>query len=59
MEMDLVTPLSSKQIDAACGLYEHLPGWRATNRALKKLADQFPGFDIDACLLKTVTVNSL
>lgn len=57
--MDLVKPLASKQVDTACKLYDHLPGWQVTDRALEQLADKFPGFDFESCLLKTVTINSL
>jgi hypothetical protein len=59
METDLVVPLSMSQIEAAKRLHRQLPQWRVTDSALQALQERFPGFDIDATLLKVVVVNQL
>ena len=58
MVMDLEVPLSMSQIEAANRLHRQLSHWQVTDRALHSLHDRFPGFDIDATLLKVVAVNT-
>jgi hypothetical protein len=57
--MGLAVPLRAEQIEAASRIHERLSQWRAADAALRSLADCFPAFEADACLLKCVTVNSL
>src|SRR5438552_7817602 len=57
--MELALPLSQEQVDCACRLHERLAQWRLSEAALEKLADKFPGFSAEACLLKTVAVNEI
>ena len=57
--MGLQQPLTEIQIDAAARLYELLESWKTTDSALNELADHFPGTDLESCLVKTVTINSL
>src|SRR5258708_9467222 len=57
--MDLAVPLSMTQIEAANRLHRQLPQWQITDYALHALQVRFPGFDIEATLLKVVTVNQL
>jgi hypothetical protein len=59
MEMNLAVPLSMSQIEAANNLHRQLLQWQITDSALHALQDRFPGFDIDATLLKVVAVNQL
>lgn len=55
----LAAPLTSAMVAAAGHLYARLEQWVATDRALAALAERFPGFDLDAALLKVVTLNAL
>jgi hypothetical protein len=57
--MELAVPLSQQQVDRACRVHETLAQWRLAESALEKLADRFPGFSAEACLLKTVAVNEI
>src|SRR5438874_5756468 len=57
--MELAVPLSQEQVDCACRVHERLAQWRLSEAALEKLADKFPGFSAEACLLKTVAVNEI
>src|SRR5690349_6766320 len=59
MKTELVVPLSMSQIDAANRLHRQLSQWQVTDDALRALKDRFPGFAIDATLLKVVAVNQL
>jgi hypothetical protein len=47
------------QIEAANRLHGKLLQWQVTDRALYILQVNLPGFDIEATLLKVVTVNQL
>ena len=57
--MPLAVPLSVEQIAAANRLHSRLKQWTLSDRALARLAETVPGFDVEACLLKTVAVNAL
>ncbi len=59
MEMDLAVPLTMTQIEAANRLHRKLIQWRVTDRALHTLQEDLPGFEIEATLLKVVSVNQL
>lgn len=52
-------PLAIPQIEAANELHLRLEQWRITDTALQELHVRFPGFDIEATLLKVVAVNQL
>lgn len=52
-------PLAIPQIEAAHDLHLRLEQWRITDTALQELHIRFPGFDIEATLLKVVAVNQL
>jgi hypothetical protein len=56
---DLAVPLTMTQIEAANRLHGKLLQWQVTDRALYILQVNLPGFDIEATLLKVVTVNQL
>ncbi|MBZ0171954.1 MAG: hypothetical protein K8E66_06205 [Phycisphaerales bacterium] len=51
--------LTQQQIDAACRLHARLDQWRASDDAIIHLRTIVPTFDSTACLLKTVTINTL
>ena len=55
----LAVPLSRSQIEAATGRRDRLPRWLATDRALDALAKHFPGFGLEAALLKVAALNQL
>lgn len=57
--MTLAVPLSQAQIDAACHLHERLDDWRLSDAVLTQVRRAFPGFDREACLLKSIAVNTL
>jgi len=59
MEIELAVPLPMSQIEAANRLHGKLLQWQVTDRALHALQERFPGFDINATLLKVVAVNQL
>ncbi|WP_126627913.1 hypothetical protein [Dictyobacter alpinus] len=59
METALAVPLLESQIDVANRLYQQLRQWKDTDQALEALHIRFPGFDMDATLLKVVAVNQL
>ena len=54
-----VVPLAIPQIEAANELHLRLEQWRITDKTLRDLHERFPGFDIEATLLKVVAVNQL
>ena len=51
--------LKQEQIDAACRLHRRLKQWQLSDGALMRLREKVPGFDPEACLIKSVAVNSL
>jgi len=55
----LAVPLSQVQITAANQLHQRLEQWALSDRALHRLRQSVPGFDPEACLLKTLAVNQL
>jgi hypothetical protein len=55
----LAVPLTHKQIDLAAELHGTLDQWRLSDNALRRLHQALPGFDEDACLLKSIAVNQL
>lgn len=57
--MALAVSLSQKQVEAANRLHAKLGQWVAADAALHRLHEQVPGFDLPACLLKTIAINSL
>src|SRR5258706_12930302 len=59
METGLVVPLTMSQIEAANRLHGKLLQWQVTDRALYIIQVNLPRFDIEATLLKVVTVNQL
>ena len=59
IKKDLAVPLTMTQIEAANRLHGKLLQWQVTDRALYILQVNLPGFDIEATLLKVVTVNQL
>jgi hypothetical protein len=59
MKQELVVSLSMPQIEAANRLHRQLSQWQVTDDAIRSLKERFPGFDIDATLLKVVAVNQL
>jgi hypothetical protein len=59
VEKSLVVPLLVSQIEAANKLHSRLLQWQITDQALQSLHARFPGFGIEATLLKVVSVNQL
>jgi hypothetical protein len=57
--MSLTVPLSQEQVKAASRLHQRLEQWHQADAALLRLNNRLPGFDADACLLKTITINAL
>lgn len=57
--MVLSVPLLAQQVDAACRLHTLIGQLGQTDAALVRLGKVLPGFDGEACLLKTVAVNTL
>jgi hypothetical protein len=57
--MSLAVPLLPSQIDAAQRLYARLDLWQATNAAFASLRQAFPGFNLEASLLKAAAINQL
>jgi len=57
--MALLVPLTQVQIDAACRLHQRLKQWWLSDAALKRLSETLPGFDREACLLKSIVINAL
>src|SRR5437870_13496228 len=57
--MSLDKPLSTAQIDVANGLYNRLPQWQASDRALCLLNQCCSGSNIEATLLKVAAINQL
>ncbi len=55
----LAVPLTQTHVDAACKLHESLKQWKLSDAALIRLREAVPGFDAEACLLKSVAVNAL
>ncbi|GHO80505.1 hypothetical protein KSD_82760 [Ktedonobacter sp. SOSP1-85] len=58
-EAVLAVPLLESQIEAANRLHQHLQQWQVADKALSALQLRFPGFDMEATLLKVVVVNQL
>lgn len=48
-----------RQIEAAQRIQERLPIWSNTDKALQWVGENYTGFSLDACLLKTAAVNAL
>ena len=59
VRIELAVPLSQEQVNCACRVHQTLVQWRLAESALEKLADRFPDFSAEACLLKTVAVNEI
>jgi hypothetical protein len=59
LEVNVETPLSYEQVTAANRLRKHLHQWRLSEEALFNLQKRIPQFDLEACLLKSVSVNAL
>lgn len=57
--MTLAVPLSPRQVKAACRLHGRLTQWHLSDTALARLHAKVPGFDGEACLLKSVAINTL
>jgi hypothetical protein len=57
--MKLVVPLCQKQIGAAGRLRQQLRQWQLSDAALVALHEKLPGFEPEACLLKSVAVNAI
>jgi hypothetical protein len=55
----LSEPLTQQQVDIANQFHRQLPRWQLSNQALFMLRGRAPEWDVAACLLKTVTINSL
>ncbi|HAI21923.1 MAG TPA: hypothetical protein DCM14_08535 [Clostridiales bacterium UBA8153] len=53
------TPVLPGQAAAADRLHNRLTSWSASDNAFRILRDRVPGWDIEACLLKTAAVNQL
>ncbi len=53
------TAITQAQIDAARRLHERLPQWSSTDRAFERLAESFPGWDREACILKAAVINDM
>jgi len=51
--------IRSTQIDAARSLWEQVPSWVGSYRALHVLAIRLPDRDIDSCFLKVVAIDGL
>jgi hypothetical protein len=57
--IELAVPLTQKQIQVATELHDTLDQWRISDNALRRLRRVLPGFDEEACLLKSIAVNQL
>jgi len=57
--MPLANPLTTDMINAAGNIHKQLDGWQATDKAIVKLRESLPGFDLNNVLLKATVVNSL
>ncbi len=57
--IELAVPLTLKQIQVAGELHGMLEQWRLSDNALRRLHRALPGFDEEACLLKSIAVNQL
>jgi hypothetical protein len=55
----LAVPLKQKQIDLAVELHQTLDQWRLSDKSLARLRKALPGFDEEACLLKSIAINQL
>ena len=55
----LATPLTQKQIELATELHQTLDQWRLSDNALRRLRRALPELDEEACILKSIAVNSL
>ncbi len=54
---ELAHPLLQSQVEAARKLRNRLGHWLAVDAALSALQKQFPGFDLEATLLKAAAIN--
>lgn len=57
--MALAIVLSEHQIESARRMFASMPRWQLAEGALVALAEAMPAFDLQACLVKTVAVNSI
>lgn len=57
--MALAVALSESQIESARRMFASMPRWQLAESSLVKLAEAMPAFDLQACLVKTVAVNSI
>ena len=57
--MSLIVPLKKEQVEAACRLHQRLLQWKLSDAALLHLQNSAPDFGPEACLLKSVAINSL
>lgn len=57
--MTLAVPLSGREVAAACRLHQQIIQFRLPDAALIRLGEVLPGFDAEACLLKSVAINTL
>src|SRR5262245_35514298 len=55
----LANALTHEQIEIANHFHRQLPRWRSTDKALFRLRDRLPEWDAEACILKSVAINSL
>lgn len=55
----LAVPLTQAHVNTACQFHESLKQWKLSDAALIRLREAVPGFDAEACLLKSIAVNSL
>lgn len=49
----------AESVTAACRLHDRLDSWASSDRVLGRIKAQFPGFGLDECHVKVVTLNSL
>lgn len=52
-------PLRRQQVEAGAALRRLLNPWNSTDHALQLLAERFPEPSLEACLIKTATLNAL
>lgn len=54
-----VSGLSHNQVAVAQRIHAKLNTWRSIDDALRRLHERYPGFTLDACMVKVATVNAL
>lgn len=59
MKTDLSVPLTMAQVETAKRLHGKLLQWQVTDHALHALAENLPGFAVEATLLKVAAINQL